>query len=145
MTHKSSFNIRNADDYFIQFLLPQYRDFIDNNASSRHALLTIIVSYHLFEWIHKDKFTIKLFEENYPSQKDLAKDFEIARNITNGTKHFSNDSAKTSTQRGFSSDFSDEFARSLNIEYPDGTKTSVDILLRRIVNFWQGEKDKGSF
>lgn len=68
----------------------------------------------------------------------------MARNITNGTKHFLNDKAKTSTQKGFSSAFSDGFARSLNIEYPDGTGTSADIFLRKLVEFWQGEKNCGS-
>ena len=145
MSHTSSFDIKNADEYFSQMLLPLHQDFINNNASSRHALLTTIVAYHLYEWIHNTKFTIQSFEKNYPSQKDLAHDFEMARNITNGTKHFLNHKAKTSTQKGFSSGFSDAFARPLNIEYPDGAKISADKFLRKLVQFWQSEKDNGSF
>lgn len=69
MPHTSSFDIRNANEYFTQMLLPQHQDFINNNASSRHALLTTIVAYHLYEWIHQTKFTIQSFEKNYPSKK----------------------------------------------------------------------------
>ena len=40
--------------------------------------------------------------------------FELARNIANGTKHFSK-KAKTQVQTGFSSGFSDGFACPLNV------------------------------
>ena len=68
----------------------------------------------------------------------------MARRITNGAKHFA-PRAKTHTQVGFSSDFSDEFARPLNVEYDDGTQESADVFLRKMVDFWKGQGASGAF
>ncbi|MDH1468988.1 hypothetical protein [Shewanella sp. GD03713] len=144
MTHTSSFDIKTADDYLTEMLLPQHEDFIKNNSSSRHALLTTIIAYHMYEWVHKTKFNQASFNTNYPGSPDIAIDLEVARNITNGTKHFKN-KVKTRTQSGFSSGFSDGFARPLNIEFPDGTEESADKFLRRLVSFWQTQKEQGAF
>ncbi|MGF1877287.1 hypothetical protein L4D77_18435 [Photobacterium frigidiphilum] len=148
MTHTSSFNLKSPDDYFKQMLLPQYKDFLANNSSSRHALLTTIVAFHLYEWVNgiefgKDKK--KGFIKIYPELSELADEFDVARHITNGTKHFSNKPVKTKTQSGFSSGFSDDFVRPLNIQYPDGREYSADQFLRKLIDFWQGQKDIGAF
>jgi hypothetical protein len=138
MTHTSSFDIMAADDFFRKIVIPQHKDFVANNSSSRHALLTTIVAYHMYEWVHGNKFTIEDFNSRYPQDESLANFFELARNITNGTKHFMS-RAITRTQKGFSSDFSDGFTRPLVVKFPDGCEKSADKFIGKLVDFW---KDK---
>ena len=145
MTHSSSFSIKSAEAFFNEMVLPHYEEFLRNNSSSRYALLTTILAYHLYEWVHKKKFKINEFEETYPTHSQLAQHFDVARNITNGTKHFINKSVTTRTQTGFSSEFSDEFARPLNIQYPDGTEISADQFLRKLIEFWKEQEANGAF
>ena len=144
MVHESSFGIKSADDYLNQMLLPQYDDFIKNNSSSRHALLTTIIAYHMYEWVHKTKFNELEFLAKYPNYQEVSIDLEVARNVTNGTKHFKN-RVRTSTKTGFSSAFNDSFARPLNIEFPNGQHESADKFLRRLVDFWQTQKHQKAF
>ncbi len=145
MTNSSSFGVANARDFFRQMVLPQYEDFLADNSSPRHALLAIIVAYHMFEWVHPDrKFKVSRFESMYPSNKALANVFELARNIINGTKHFL-PGAQTRTQPGFSSAFSDGFARPLIVRFPDGTEQSANDFLRQMVDFWTQQEIAGAF
>lgn len=144
MAHTSSFNITSANEYFNEMVLPQYEDFIKRNSSSRNALLTIILVYHMYEWVNKRKFKKEEFTTVYPNHSDLALDFDVARKITNGIKHFTS-KIKTKTQTGFSSGFSDAFARPLTIENQDGKEESVDKFLRRLVAFWEEQKNHGQF
>lgn len=89
MIHTSSFEITNADIFFNNMVLPEYEQFLNNNSSSRYALLTTILAYHMYEWVnHGKKFELDEFMAAYPSRSELAQDFEVARNIVNGTKHF---------------------------------------------------------
>ncbi len=46
------------------------------------------------------------FTSTYPAESDIAAYFELAKEITNGTKHF-RPKAKTRVQAGFSSGFSE--------------------------------------
>jgi len=144
MTHTSSFGITTAGDFFHTVVIPQHEDFVANNSSSRHALLTTIVSYHMYEWVYHRKFTTNHFKSTYPQDSSLADVFELARNITNGTKHFK-PKAKTRTQTGFSSGFSEGFARPLMVEFPDGSETSADQFLRDMVDFWRKQEENGAF
>ena len=122
-------------------IIPQYKDFIGNNASSRHALLTIILVHHMFEWVHQEKFTKDRFKSTYPSENEMADIFDLARKIANGTKHFKQrERTSTYTQRGHSSGFSDGFSRPLNVEFPDGSPESADIFLRKMVEFWERQE-----
>ncbi len=141
----SSFDVRTPNDYFIKMLLPQYEDFIKNNSSSRHALLTIILAYHMYEWVHNTTFNENDFNEKYINCRDVATKFNTARLITNGTKHFSKKEIETKVQLGFSSDFSNDFAKPLIIHYENGREVSADDLIYSIVDFWQKEKDNGGF
>ena len=135
--HKSSFNIQTPHDFLHQLIIPQHNEFIQNNSSARHALLTIILVYHMYEWVHPKKpFQPYHFKSHYPSDLDMVGRFELARKISNGTKHFE-PRANTHVQGGFSSDFSDEFARPLNVEFPGDREEPVDIFLRELVEFWQ--------
>ena len=125
-------------------VIPQHQEFVRANSSSRHALLTFILGYHMYEWANGKRFKREDFVRKYPNDTDLVEVFEVARRIANGTKHFKA-KTKTKVQIGFSSDFSDDFARPLNVTLPDGTEHSADNLLRRIVDFWQRQERCGAF
>ena len=142
--HKSSFNIRTAHDFLHEMIIPQHENFREKNSSSRHALLTIILIYHMYEWVHGSKFSINHFRSTYKNEDGVAEMFELARNIANGTKHFLQ-KVKTHVQPGFSSGFSDGFARPLNVECDDGRKQSADVFLRQLVEFWVQEEKDGAF
>ena len=145
MMHKSSFKIRTARDFLHEMIIPQHEDFRENNSSSRHALLAIILVYHMYEWVHGSKFSIDHFRSTYKNEDGVAEMFELARNIVNGTKHFKQ-KAKTQAQTGFSSGFSDGFARPLNVEFDDRRKPqSADVFLRRLVEFWVQQEKDGAF
>jgi hypothetical protein len=51
-----TFDIESAADLFERVLLPTYQDFLDNNASSRHALQAVLVAHHLFDWANNEGF-----------------------------------------------------------------------------------------
>ena len=133
MIHKSSFDIKTAHDFLHKMIIPQYEEFKANNASSRHALLTIILVTHMREWVKP--------EPSYP--KDIDEMFDLARKVANGTKHFK-PRAKTWVQVGFSSGFSDDFARPLNVEFPGNRELSVDMLLDKLVEFWKEQDQLGT-
>ena len=77
-------------------------------------------------------------ELSYP--KDIDEMFKLAKKITNGTKHFK-PRVTTRVRTGFSSAFSDDFARPLNIEFPGNGELSADELLDKLVGFWK-EQDQ---
>jgi len=143
MTHTSSFEIKDSKTFFTEMILPQYEEFLKRNSSGRHALLTIILTYHFYEWVHEKKFTVCDFLRKYPNQNDLAGYFDAARLLTNGTKHFSNKPVTTTTQMGFSSAFHNGFVRSLNIQLPDGSNISADQLIKKMVEFWKERQGNG--
>ena len=116
MSHSPEFGINNATVFFNEIVLPQYNDFLKNNSSRRHALLTILVAYHLFEWANPCKtFTKEKFKEYYPDDDALVEIFDLAREITNGTKHFKQ-KTETRRQSGFSSEFSKRIRPSISCD-----------------------------
>jgi hypothetical protein len=139
--HKSSFAIQTPNDFFTQLVLPQYDDFLANNASSRHALATTLFAYHMYDWVFECKFDKGDFNQGTP---EVAEYFEIARQLTNGTKHFKNKVA-TRVQVGFSQEFSDEFSRPLMIEIDNSIEISADALLKGLIAFWKDQQKKGKF
>ncbi len=145
MPHKTSFEIKTANDYFTEMLLPQHQDFISSNGSSRYALLTIILAYHMYEWVHKIKFTVEDFKAKYTNYQSMASEFDVARLITNGTKHFSEKEIETKVQPGFTSSFSNDFAKPLIIQYKNGSEVSADEFIHKIVDFWKNEKNNSAF
>lgn len=137
MTHEASFEIRTAQDFLREMVIPQYNEFTSKNSSSRYALTAIILAYHMYEWVHCGrKFCPQYFKAKYPNDTGLVEKFDLARKITNGTKHFVS-KVRTRKQSGFSSAFSDGFSRPLNVILDDGRWLSVDDLLRDIVSFWK--------
>jgi hypothetical protein len=144
-----TFDIKNPADLFERVLLPTYQEFIDNNAS-RHALQGVLVAYHLFDWVNDEGFTDEAFNRLYPEpeHREMVRFFRIARGLANGFKHFESPlrgrartgpRVVTSTQTGFSADFSEDFARPLNAE-----DVSVDFLLQKLVAFWTDQHAKGA-
>lgn len=148
--HNSSFSIRTPRDFLHELIIPQYEEFVRDNTSSRHALLSIVLVYHMYEWVHLLPFNEKHFRSTYPGHDDVAHLFGLTRGIANGTKHFKPNRESqyrpiASVQIGFSSAFSDAFARPLNVELPDGATESVDTLLGTLVRFWKRQERLGSF
>ncbi len=150
VTEEMTFDIETPADLFERVLLPTYQEFLENNASSRHALQGVLVAYHLFDWANDEGFTDDAFARHYPEpgHRGMLGFFRIARGLTNGFKHYasplpgkSHPGARVATraQRGFSSAFSDDFSRPLNAE-----DVSVDILLRKLVAFWTDQHEKGA-
>lgn len=145
MPHESSFGVTTAAEFLTAIVIPQYEAFLADNSSPRHALLTALVAYHLYEWVQGKKFSVDRFRSACPGDALLADSFEAARHICNGTKHFKSKPVTTRTQRGFSSGFSDAFARPLVVVMEDGSEQSADSLLREIVEFWKGQHNAGAF
>ena len=135
MVHQSSFDIKDPYDFMHKMIVPEYEDFLANNSSSRHALLAIILVYHMYEWVHRKKFRADHFRAHYKNDGETLRLFELARGVANGTKHFRS-TAETHIQAGFSSGFSEGFARPLNITLSSGEIQSVDALLDKMVAFW---------
>jgi hypothetical protein len=134
----SSFQITDAESFFFTMVLPQYQDFVSQNSCVRSALLTTILAYHLYEWANpKENFSVDRFISRYPEHKELAKYFEMARDITNGLKHFKVKPTTTRSQSGFSSAFSNGFSRPLIIIAACGEEISVDEFLAKIIGFWE--------
>jgi hypothetical protein len=99
----------------------------------------------MYEWVHgANSFKGDHFKAHYPSQQDLADIFDLARNITNGTKHLI-PKTKTRSQKGFSSGFRAGFARPLIIKRSGGNEISADDLLSQMLTFWKEQEGKGAF
>jgi hypothetical protein len=54
MIHKLSFDIQTPDDFFTKVVLKQYKKFVKDNASTRKALIVVIVAYHMFDWAYRE-------------------------------------------------------------------------------------------
>lgn len=98
----------------------------------------------MYEWVNQHKFSLSQFAIDYPSESTVGDYLELARNITNGTKHFGSN-ATTRTQTGFSSDFSDDFARPLLVTLGNGTEISIDQFLSTLITFWKDRGTNGAF
>ena len=145
MTHESTFDIKTAKDFYNKIVFPQYQDFTHNSLSSRHALLSTIVLYHMYEWANGEKFTETHFRSRYSNDTDLIDSFELARKITNGTKHFGS-GVKTRIQKGFNPGFDNGFARSsLVVEYSNGNEVSAEDFLAKLKCFWEEQNSIGAF
>jgi len=130
------FNMGSPLDFYTVVVRPLYEEFVSNNGNIAKAVATITMAYHLYEWANNgQKFNEKRFKERYKNHAHLAAQFQIARQVANGVKHnLSNIS--TRSQAGFSSAFSEAFAKPLVIQDINGSKVSVDKLLKDIMDFW---------
>jgi hypothetical protein len=67
----------------------------------------------------------------------------LERRLVNSTKHFKSQ-IETSTQKGFSSAFSNAVTRPLYVIRDDGTEINADDILREIAEFWKSEQAVGT-
>jgi len=143
--HGHRFNIQTPRDFLHDLVIPQYEDFTRNNGSVRHALLTIILVSHMYEWVHGKGSTslVERFRSNYPNEdNDMAIFFDVARKIANDAKHFVTN-VETIVQPGFSRAFNDAFTRPLNIRVSKDHIVSVDRFLDNLVDFWKRQENLG--
>ncbi|QYY34646.1 hypothetical protein [Ruficoccus sp. ZRK36] len=133
----SLLGIRNAIDFYDQLAFPAYQDFLSRNGCPRHALVAIILAYHMYEWAHQEAFDKGKFLERYPKHGCEAQCLEYARLLANGSKHF-NPKVKVETrkQNGFSSAFSDAYQRPLIVIIDHGKEISFDTILSTVMGFW---------
>jgi hypothetical protein len=114
---------------------------------SRHAILSVICTYHLYDWFHGgEKFTLSHFDQHHPDQTAVRDMFEIARKVANGSKHF--ESKITSrVDQSFSPASSPAFAQeaypALLIQKDDGTELHVHDLLVTLMEFWERQRANG--
>jgi len=142
------FEIKTAEQFFKKFI-EDWKDFKRNPESTRHAINAIMTGYHLHEWVWKEKvrgnfFLIKkLGLENRKLDdfrswiKGECPEFEIARTITIGSKHF--DLLESGKHEGaFSQDFSADFDISfLYVCDEERTKVSADYIINSLIKFWE--------
>jgi len=137
---KVVFTLGNAEDYFNKLVAPSYEDFLAKNSDVRAALSTTIFGYHLYEKQFGKKFRREEFEKAPPSKVLDIETLDLARKISNSTKH-SNVQIVTVVQPGFDSGFSSGFARPLNVKLEDGRKVSMDEFLERLVSSCLGKRN----
>ncbi|MBO9453148.1 hypothetical protein J7426_22995 [Tropicibacter sp. R16_0] len=136
------FIIGSPQHFFSDVVIPQYQRFVQSNSDVGAAVCAIVMTYHLYEWATGQKFRPDSFPTLYPNDLNLLERFDLARRVSNGVKH-ANPKIETVTQTGFSSGFSFGFARPLNIVQDDGSKVSVDELLRDLIEFWERQDQAG--
>src|ERR1700736_2597082 len=94
---QARFEIRTPSDFYDILVKPQYRLFKRSYATSispsalksRHALLSVLSTYHLYDWVHHgENFSLSPFEKQHKGKRDVGDMFEIARKLVNGSKHF---------------------------------------------------------
>jgi len=145
MSTNACFDIKSAQDFLEQIVLPEHNEYRKNIASQRHALLTTIVAYHMYEWANGCKFTADHFRQTYSKHLPLIDNFESARKIANGTKHFissvqtrSEENSFVEIVQGFAPRTWQEgcWAHPLYVECA-GKERPVDLILFEIVEFWK--------
>ncbi len=88
--NRSPLESYSPSDMLHQLIIPQYKDFLKDNSSVRYAVLAVILAYHMYEWVHQDKFTKEHFENHYSDEIDvdaMIELFEHARVMSNDLKH----------------------------------------------------------
>jgi len=145
---KGIFEIKTAE-HFLKKFIDDYEDFKNNPESTRHALNAIMTGYHLHEWVWGDKVekNSSLMKKMGVENRKLSgfrnwirgecPEFEIARAITNGSKHF--DLLESGIHKGaFSRDFPPEFDISyLYVCYENGDRVRADDIIENLMNFWE--------
>ena len=146
-TAKYTFRIKSARQYFEQVALPCLRDFEVNHTSDRHALIAVVMLWHVKDWVwaqdnimiekdlcltDRDDFDSFLFLKN--------SGFRIIQNVATGTKHLKCDKGEITNLKitdgflnggllglGTSSHFT--------VEYEGETKVFLSVL-REAEKFW---------
>jgi hypothetical protein len=150
---RASFDIQTAGNFYDMLVKPQYKLFKRSQAKSarpselksRHAILGIICTYHLYEWVHGGQ---KFVQRNFKGSPKICEMLEIARQLTNGSKHFKS-SPLTRVEKSFSPGFAPGFAQeaypALLVTKHDGTEIQVTEMLDTLMSFWEAERAAGKF
>lgn len=136
------FIIGSPDHFFADVVIPQYDRFLEANSDVGAAVCAIVVTYHMYEWATGQSFNRDRFSDLYPNEPSIVEKFDLARRVANGVKH-ANPRIETRAQTGFSSAFSNSFARPMKVIQDDGAEVSVDDLLASLMEFWNRQKNKG--
>lgn len=145
--NKLSFDIKSSKD-FLQKLIEDHEEFINNSTSSRIALNCAMTAWHLTEWIYHEYH--ELLKTEFSSltafqtkMKEKCPSLQIMHDLANGTKHFKLTRHKPSVsstilhQGAFSSDFSRDFDIStLDITLNNGTKVYYEDEIDFCINYW---------
>lgn len=136
-----SFDIQDSRGLFDK-LMRDYNLFLADNTSSDKAINFSITAYHLYEWtdseLNKDDKE-KLKEK----RKEIQEDFQIVRDITNGSKHkdITKYVPKLKTAKKHNGGFSSAFSRGFDItvllvEMSDGREMYFEDIAERVYTFW---------
>ena len=135
-----SFDVKDSKDLF-EKLKADYSEFLKDKASSRMAINFAINAYHLYEWTSSE-LTNDQRNDLQNKRQALREDFQILRDITNGSKHkdikYTPTLVSTTKQKGaFSGGFSRGFKISvLTVQLPDGRQLYFEDIASRVFDFW---------
>lgn len=143
----SSFEVKNSFSFF-EILKAQFDEYKKDDKSSRNAILTSILAYHLREWLWKEHQTnidqaigVKCERDFNRYINNSCVNFPVIREICNGSKHFNiiPDKVQSSGLEGgsFSSGFSSGFdIGELTINTGSNIIKAID-LLTEVVRFYE--------
>lgn len=152
---QASFDITTPTQFYDLVVIPQYQLFrrsyphaaLPSALKSRHAILSIICAFHLYDWFHHGrKFYEAHFDLHHPGQTAVRDMFELARRVANGSKHFES-RIGSRVDQSFSPEFSREFAQkaypALLIVKDDGAEVHAHDLLAVLMEFWKSQRASG--
>ncbi|WP_373493608.1 hypothetical protein [Aquiflexum sp.] len=142
--NKLTFEIQTHKDFYKK-LIEEYKDFLNQPLSSRHAINFSMTAYHLIEWIYHDDNETKPKTLNDFRQeiKDKCPEMQIVHDIATGGKHYKlwkhNPKTENTKLKGgtFSRGFSKAFNISLlKVEMKDGQIMDFEDVAKTIMTFW---------
>lgn len=140
-----SFEIKNSRDLFKK-LQEEYKDFENDELSSRHAINCAMTAWHLTDWTFKEYMSSHGFNDigKYRGSLTCAS-LKIMHDIANGGKHLNVSRSKTDitdtvkVDGDFSNDFdpNDFLVGSLDLIMADGTTKNFFDEMTVVLQFWQ--------
>ncbi len=136
-----SFDIKDSQGLFDK-LTRDYKTFLADKVSSDNAITFSVTAYHLYEWTESE-LDQKGKEELKNKRKLIQQDFQVIRDITNGSKHkdITHYTPKLKAAKKHNGAFSSAFSRGFDItvlliELQDGTELYFEDIADRIYKFW---------
>jgi len=136
-----SFDIQDSKGLFDK-LTRDYQSFLADNTSSDNAINFSITAYHLYEWTDSELNEDEK-EKLKEKRKEIQEDFQIIRDITNGSKHkdIKNYVPKLKTAKKHNGGFSSAFSRGFDttvllIELESGKEMYFEDVAERVYAFW---------
>ncbi len=135
-----SFDITDSKGLFDK-LRKDYDAFLKEPTSSGAAINFSVAAFHLYEWAQSELGEREI-DDLKKRRSEISEDFQIIRDITNGSKHkeldYKSKLKKTSHHKGaFSSAFSRGFDISaLIVEMDGGRELYFEDVAKRLFEFW---------